>query len=50
MFLLFIGSQLIAAYIFAVALLLLCASLAVSIREIRISVKALELHLSNMEH
>ena len=49
MFLIFIGSKLIAAYIFGVALLMLCASLAISIREIQISVKALELHLSNME-
>ena len=49
MLLIFIGSKLIAAFIFGAALLLLCASLAVSLREIRISVKALELHLSNME-
>ncbi|MGC9353655.1 MAG: DUF2721 domain-containing protein [Mariniphaga sp.] len=49
MFLIFVGSQLVAAYIFGVALLMLCASLAISIREIQISVKALELHLSNME-
>lgn len=49
MFLIFIGSQLIAAYIFMVALLMLCTSLGISIREIQISVKALELHLSNME-
>lgn len=49
MFLIFVGQTLIAAYIFGAALLLLCASLAVSIWEIQISVKALELHLSNME-
>lgn len=49
MFLIFIGSVLIAAYIFGVALLMLCTSLGISIREIQISVKALELHLSNME-
>jgi hypothetical protein len=49
MFLLFIGWVLIAAWIFGVALLLMCTSLAVSIWEIQISVKALELHLSNME-
>ncbi len=49
MFLIFIGSTLIASWIFGVALLLLCGSLAVSIREIQISVKALELHLSNIE-
>jgi uncharacterized membrane protein YdfJ with MMPL/SSD domain len=49
MFLIFIGSVLVAAYIFGVALLMLCTSLGISIREIQISVKALELHLSNME-
>lgn len=49
MFLIFIGQQLIAAFSFGIALLLLCASLAMSIWEIQISVKALELHLSNME-
>ena len=49
MFLIFIGQQLIGAYSFGLALLLLCASLAISIWEIQISVKALELHLSNME-
>jgi hypothetical protein len=49
MFLLFIGSEDIATWIFGAALLLLCASLAISIWEIQISVKALELHLSNME-
>jgi hypothetical protein len=49
MFLLFIGWVMIAAWIFGVALLLMCTSLAVSIWEIQISVKALELHLSNME-
>lgn len=48
MFLIFIGSTLVAAYIFGAALLLLCASLAISIWEIQISVKALELHLSNI--
>lgn len=49
MFLVFISHTLIAAYIFGVALLLLCASLAMSIWEIQISVRALELHLSDME-
>lgn len=49
MFLIFVGHTVVAAYIFGAALLLLCASLAVSIWEIQISVKALELHLSNME-
>ena len=50
MFLIFIGQTLIAAYIFGAALLLLSASLSISIWEIQISVKALELHLSNMEN
>lgn len=49
MFLIFIGAVLFAAWIFGAALLLLCASLAMSIWEIQISVIALELHLSNME-
>ena len=49
MFLIFVGRQLVGAYMFGVALVLLCISLAISIREIQISVKALELHLSNME-
>ena len=49
MFLIFVGYKMPAAYMFAVALLLLCISLAISIWEIQISVKALELHLSNME-
>lgn len=49
MFLIFIGQELIAVYFFGMALLLLCASLAISLWEIQISVKALELHLSNME-
>lgn len=49
MFFIFIGAALLAAWMFGVALVLLCASLAMSIWEIQISVKALELHLSNME-
>jgi hypothetical protein len=49
MFLIFIGHTLIAAYMFGAALLLLSASLSLSIWEIQISVKALEIHLSNME-
>lgn len=49
MFLIFIGWQLLAAWMFGIALILLCSSLGISIWEIQISVKALELHLSNME-
>lgn len=48
MFLIFIGLQLIAAWVFGIALLLLIISLGISIWEIQISVKALELHLSDM--
>lgn len=48
LFLIFIGSTLIAAWIFGAALILLCISLGISIWEIQISVKALELHLSKM--
>jgi len=49
MFLIFVGEPLIATWFFGVALLLLIASLGLSIWEIQISVKALDLHLSNME-
>lgn len=49
MFLIFIGWQMLAAWMFGIALILLCLSLGISIWEIQISVKALELHLSNME-
>ena len=49
MFLIFVGSEIIATYIFGAALLMLCVSLAISIWEIQISVKALELHLSDIE-
>jgi hypothetical protein len=49
MFLIFIGSLVPAVWMFVVALLLLIASLGVSIYEIQISVKALDLHLGDME-
>lgn len=49
MFLIFIGSQVLAVWMFGIALLLLIASLGVSILEIQISVRALNLHLSDME-
>ncbi len=49
MFLIFVGSKLVAAYMFGIALVLLCISLAISLREIQISVKSMELHLSNMQ-
>ena len=49
MFLIFIGSQVPAIWMFGTALLLLISSLGVSIHEIQISVKALDLHLGDME-
>jgi uncharacterized membrane protein YqjE len=49
MFLIYLGSQLISAYIFGLALLLLIASLGLSAWEIQISVKSLKIHLSDME-
>ncbi len=49
MFLIFVGIKLIGAYVFGVALILLCISLAYSLWEIQISIKSMELHLSNME-
>ena len=49
MFLIYIRLYDPAVYIFGFALLLLIASLGISIWEIQISVKALELHLEDME-
>ena len=49
MFLIYIDLQLAAEIIFGVALVMLIISLGISIREIQISVKALDLHLSDME-
>lgn len=49
MFLVYIDVQLAAEIIFGIALLMLIVSLAISVREIQISVKALDLHLSDME-
>ncbi|MGC3979502.1 MAG: DUF2721 domain-containing protein [Paludibacteraceae bacterium] len=48
MFLIYIDYQIIAAYIFGVALVCLIFSLAYSIWEIMISAKALEIYLSDM--
>lgn len=50
MFLIFVGFQVIAIWVFGAGLIAMIASLGVSIYEIRISVKALDLHLSDMEH
>lgn len=49
MFLIFIGWNALAVWMFAAGLLTMIASLAVSIYEIQISVKALDLHLGDME-
>ena len=50
MFLLYVGLMLLSAYVFGAALLLLVGSLGVSIWEIQISVRALEIHLKDMEN
>lgn len=49
MFLIYMGFQIISAYIFGLALLLLITSLGLSVWEIQISVNSLKLHLSDME-
>lgn len=49
MFLIYIDLQLMAEIIFGIALVMLILSLAISVREIQISVRALDLHLSDME-
>lgn len=50
MFLIYLGAQLISAYIFGLALLLLIISLGLSVWEIQISVKSLKIHLSDMQN
>ena len=49
MFLIYIDQQIIAVWVFGLALLLLIGSLALLILEIQISVKALEHHISDIE-
>ena len=49
MFLVYIDLQIAAEVIFGIALLMLIVSLAISVREIQISVRALDLHLGDME-
>jgi hypothetical protein len=49
MFLIYVGYMTIAIYTFAAALLLLIGSLCISVWEIQISVRALNLQLSDME-
>ena len=48
MFFIYVSWQVFAAWIFGIALLLLAASLCVCIWEIKISVKALEIHLEDI--
>lgn len=49
MFLVYVNLMVWAEILFGIALILLILSLSLSIREIQISVKALDLHLSDME-
>ena len=49
MFLIYVGLQSLSAYVFGVALLCLIGSLGISLHEVRISVRALEIHLHAME-
>ena len=49
MFILFAGYNIVGKYIFGLSLLLLLASLALALREIQISVKALTLELDDLE-
>lgn len=49
MFLIYIQLYLVSVYVFGFALILLIVSLGISVREIYISVQALELHLSDMD-
>lgn len=50
MFLIYVGLQLISAYVFGVAILLLIISLSLSVWEIQISAKSLEIYLGDMEN
>lgn len=49
MFLIYVGFQMVSVYVFGVALMLLIISLTLSVMEIRISAKSLEIYLSDME-
>ena len=49
MFLIYVEQHLIAVWVFGMALILLIISLGLLIREIQISVEALEYHLSDLE-
>ncbi|HYW94913.1 MAG TPA: DUF2721 domain-containing protein [Bacteroidales bacterium] len=49
MFLIYVEWQTLAQVIFGIALIMLIISLGISVREIQISVRALDIHLSDME-
>jgi hypothetical protein len=50
MFMIYAGWQVAAEYVFGIALIALLISLGISIREIQVSIKALKLHLGDMEN
>ncbi len=50
MFLIYIGLQIISVYVFGIALIFLIISLSLSVWEIQISAKSLEIYLSDMEN
>ncbi|WP_018941808.1 DUF2721 domain-containing protein [Polaribacter irgensii] len=49
MFLIYVGQQMVAVYIFGLALILLIISLALLIKEIQISAQALQYHIADIE-
>ncbi len=49
MFFIYIEMHSVAAYVFGFALILLIVSLAICVREIQISIRALDVHLHDME-
>ena len=50
MFLIYVGQQKIAVWVFGIALILLIISLILLIKEIQISAKALNVHISDIEN
>lgn len=50
MFVLFTGQRWLGSALFGLSLLLLICSLALSVREIQVSIKALDLHLRDLEN
>lgn len=50
MFLIYVGLQIISAYVFGVAMLLLIISLSLSVWEIQISARSLQIYLGDMEN